>query len=153
MYSETLQTQVSMTTNQLGESQLCDACHDFEARCLIFIRPPLLSPVPVRWDQDPFPRLICILLLFGICCCVSLCLLWLDFLQRWVMRAFTQVSLEPSSVLNEARYSPRYCQQPPVEPVPFNGNAIERQGLHSYLHQTWQKGTALQRGASWLRQG
>lgn len=102
MYSETLHTQVSMTTNQLGESQHCDACHDFQARCLIFIRPPLVSLVPVQWDQDSLPKRICILLLFGICCCVSLCLRWLDFLQRGIMRALTQVSPEPSSVLNEA---------------------------------------------------
>lgn len=102
MYSETLHTRVSMTTNQLGESQHCDACHDFQARCLIFIRSPLVSPVPVQWDQDSLPKRICILLLFGVCCCVSLCLRWLDFLQRWIMRALTQVSPEPSSVLNEA---------------------------------------------------
>ena len=107
MYSETLQTQVSMTTKQLGESQRCDAFHDFEAHCLIFIRPPLIPPVPVQWDQDQFPKLICILLLFGVSCCVSLCLQWLDFLQRWVIRALTQVSLDPSSVLNEAEcYGP-----------------------------------------------
>ena len=103
MYSETLHTRVSMTTNQLRESQHCDACHDFQARCLIFIRSPLVSPVPVQWDQDSLPKRICILLLFGVCCCVSLCLRWLDFLQRWIMRALTQVSPEPSSVLNWGR--------------------------------------------------
>lgn len=161
MYSETLHTQVSMTTNQLGESQHCDACHDFQARCLIFIRPPLVSPVPVQWDQDSLPKRICILLLFGICCCVSLCLQWLDFLQRWIMRALTQVSPEPSSVLNEAamgQLCPCYWQQPPLEPaveraVQFSENAVGCQGLCSHLHQKWYKGTMLHWGVSWPRQG
>lgn len=47
MYQETLQTRVSMTTNQLGEREGCDACPDLEARSLLFLRPPLVSPVPV----------------------------------------------------------------------------------------------------------
>lgn len=162
MYSETLHKRVSMTTNQLGESQHCDACHDFQAHCLIFIRSPLVSPVPVHWDQDSLPKWICILLFFGVCCYVSLCLRWLDFLQRWIMRALTQVSPEPSSVLIEAEnYGPAMSMlltaatvEPAVErAVQFNGNANGCQGLCSYLRQKWYKGTMLHWGVSWPRQG
>lgn len=72
-----------MTTSQPGEGKLCDARHGCKAHCLIFIGPPLVSTVPLQGDQDQFPQLICILLLFHICCRISLCLLWLDFLQRY----------------------------------------------------------------------
>lgn len=91
-----------MTTNQLGEGKYYNACYDCEAHCLIFIRLPLVSLVPVQWDQNPFPRLICTLLLFSICC-YRVLWLWLNFLHSRVMRAVTLGPLEPYSVVTECK--------------------------------------------------
>lgn len=141
-----------MTTNQLGESQHCDACHDFQARCLIFILGPLwflqFLFSETRFRSNP----ICILLLFGVCCCV-LVFAVAGFPPEMNNESINSGSLlEPSSVLNEAEnYGPAMSMLLTAathgagreRAVQFNGNAIGCQGLCSYLRPKWHEGTML----------
>ena len=73
MYAEDVeQTHAGSVFAALVSVNLCEPCLvDSVGRVLLVSLTPLVSTVPLQWDQDQFSQLICMLLLFHICCWIS----------------------------------------------------------------------------------